>query len=255
MEDSVSRWQRLAFRAKQFDPRTIPGIVGWWDFSDPASLRQTTAGATAVTADGDVVGYALDKSGNSRPMAANNDARRPVYKVNILSGRSAVRFDGVDDALGATTHSGTASETQTWFGVFANISTAAGSRRFIARADNASLFVDNGTTPMRVAYWAFGTSTFTTPTTAIGNAIYSLTYTSASQCLVRQNGKLIVTVGTPNGSYRTSTSLFLGANSLAGANATACDCLEAMIWHVALSAAERSAVEKYLAKKYGLTLS
>jgi hypothetical protein len=242
-------------KATGFDPRSISGLIGWWDFSDATQLRQTTAGATAVTADGDVVGYALDKSGNSRPMAANNDARRPVYKVNILNGRSAVRFDGVDDALGATTHSGTASETQTWFGVFANISTSVSSRRFIARADNASLFVDNGTTPIRVAYWSFGTSTFTTPTTAIGNAVYSLTYTSASQCLVRQNGKLIVTVGTPNGSYRTATGLFLGANSLTGANATACDCLEAMIWHSALSASQRSSVEKYLAKKYGLTLS
>jgi hypothetical protein len=240
-------------KATGFDPRSISGLIGWWDFSDATQLRQTTAGATSVTADGDVVGYALDKSGNSRPMAANNDARRPVYKVNILNGRSAVRFDGVDDALGATTHSGTASETQTWFGVFANISTSAGSRRFIARADNASLFVD--TSIVRADYWSRSTITYATPATAIGNAIYSLTYTSASECLVRQNGKLIITVGTPNASYRTSTSLFIGANSLAGANPTACDCLEVLIWHSALSATQRSSVEKYLAKKYGLTLS
>jgi hypothetical protein len=197
----------------------------------------------------------MDKSGNNRPMAANNDARRPAYKVNILNGRSAVRFDGVDDALGTTTHTGTAPATQTWFGVFANISTLASSKRFIARADNASLFVDDGTTPRRAGYWSFGTSSFTTPTTAIGNAVYSLTYTSPSECLVRQNGKLIITVGTPNAAYQTSTSFFLGANSLAGANATNCDCLEALIWHVALSDAQRSSVEKNLAKKYGLTLS
>jgi hypothetical protein len=188
-------------------------------------------------------------------MAANNDARRPAYKVNILNGRSAVRFDGVDDALGATTHTGTAPATQTWFGVFANISTATGSRRFIARADNASLFVDNGTTPARADYWSRSTTTYATPTVGIGSAVYSLTYTSASECLVRQNGKLIITVGTPNAAYQTSTSLFLGANSLIGSNATACDCLEALIWHVALSDAQRSAVEKNLAKKYGLTLS
>lgn len=239
-------------KASGFNPRQIAGLIGWWDFSDLSALRQTTAGATAVTADGDVVGYASDKSGNGRNMTASADSRRPVYKPSILNGRGGVRFDGVDDVLAATTHTGTAPETQTWFGVFANISTAVGSRRFIARADNASLFVDLSSPP-RADYWSRATTTY--GGYAMGNAVYSLTYTSTAQCLVRQNGAIQITVGTPNASYRTATSLFLGANSSTGSNATACDCLEAMIYHTALSTEERLAVERYLAGKYGLTLA
>lgn len=239
-------------RASGFNPKSIAGLIGWWDFSDATQLRQTTAGATAVTADGDVVGYAADKSGNGRNMTASADARRPVYKPSILNGRGGVRFDGADDVLAATTHTGTAPETQTWFGVFANLSTAAGSRRFIARADNASLFVNNSVSPMRVDYWSFASTTY--GGYAIANAVYSATYTSAAQCIVRQNGATQITVGTPNGSYRTATSLFLGADSTTGANATACDCLEAMIYHVALTDTQRRSVERYLASKYGLTL-
>ena len=239
-------------RQTGFDPKSITGLVGWWDFSDASQLRQTTAGATAVTADGDVVGYAADKSGNGRNMTASADARRPVYKPSILNGRGGVRFDGVDDVLSAATHTGTAPETQTWFGVFANISTAAGSRRFIARADNASLFVNNTVSPFRIDYWSFASTTY--GGYAIGNAVYSLTYTSTAQAIVRQNGATQITVGTPNASYRTATSLFLGANSTTGSNATACDCLEALIYHVALTDTQRRRVEQHLASKYGLTL-
>lgn len=241
-------------RKTGFDPRSIAGLIGWWDFSDTTQLRQTTGGATAVTADGDVVGYAADKSGGGRNMTASADARRPVYKPSLLNGRGGVRFDGADDVLGATTHSGTASETQTWFGVFANISTATNSRRFFARAGDASLFVNAGLTPTTgVDYWSRITAT--NGGLAVANAIYSLTYTSTTQCIVRQNGVTQITVSTPNGSYRTQTSLFVGANSTTGANATACDCLEALIWHVALTDAQRQSVDRYLASKYGLTVS
>ena len=238
-------------RATGFNPRSIAGLIGWWDFSDATQLRQTTAGATEVNADGDVVGYAADKSGNGRNMTASADARRPVYKTSILNGRSGVRFDGVDDVLSAATHTGTAPETQTWLAVFANISTAASSRRFIARADNASLFVDLSNPP-RVDYWSRATTSYGGYT--IGNAVYSVTYTSTAQAIVRQNGATQITVGTPNASYRTATSLFVGANSTTGSNAAACDCLEALIYHVALTDTQRSSVERYLASKYGLAL-
>jgi hypothetical protein len=245
----------LVPRASGFDPRRIAGLIGWWDFSDPALLRQTTAGATAVTADGDVVGYAIDKSGNNRPMASNNDARRPTYKTNILNGRSAIRFDGADDAIGATTHSGTAPDTQTWFGVFANVSTTVNSARFFARASNASLFVNQGVSPTSVAYWSFASSASPAGNLGIPNAVFSLTYPSSAQCIVRQNGTQVLTVTTPNAAYTTNTGLIAGAATLAGGNPTACDCLEVLIWHVALSATQRSAVERYLASKYGLTLA
>lgn len=239
-------------RQTGFDPRSIAGLVGWWDFSDTTTLRQTTAGATAVTADGDVVGYAADKSGNNRNMTASADSRRPVYKPSLLKGRGGVRFDGTDDALGATTHSGTASETQTWFVVLANIATT-DQRRIFGRDGNARLFVNSGLSPTQVDYWS--RTSATNGNILMGNAIYSLTYTSTAACIVRQNGATAITVNTPNAAYRTTTTFFIGSSATTGSGGTACDCLEALIWHVALTDSQRRSVDRYLASKYGLTVS
>jgi hypothetical protein len=241
--------------ASGFDPRRIAGLIGWWDFSDATLLRQTTAGATAVTTDGDVVGYAIDKSGNNRPMASNNDSRRPVYKTNILNGKSAVRFDGIDDAIGATTHSGTAPDTQTWFGVFANFgSNTSGAARFISRTTNAALFCNAAFTPQTAAYWSFASSATPNGNVPLSNAVYSLSYTSSAQCLVRQNGLTVLDVTTPNASYTTTTAFNAGAGTINGVNPASCDCLEMLIWHVLLSDSQRLSVDRYLARKYGLTL-
>lgn len=244
-------------RQSGFNPASIAGLVGWWDFSDSTQLRQSLTGETAVAVDGDVVGWAADKSGNNRPMAANNDARRPVFKNNVLGGKSGIRFDGVNDVIGATTHSSTAPETQTWFGVFANFVTpASGSRRLFCRTENSGLYFNQtygGASPNRAEYWARASSTV--PSMAIGNAVYTLTYTSAAQCVVRQNNAILATVTTPNAEYTTATGLLIGGSTLAGGNALGVDCVEALIWHVALSDSQRRSVERYLASKYGLNLS
>jgi hypothetical protein len=61
----VSRWQRLAFRSKQFDPRTIPGIGLWLDASD----------LSTITLNGSNVSQWRDKSGAGMPAAAQSIQR------------------------------------------------------------------------------------------------------------------------------------------------------------------------------------
>jgi len=66
------------------------------------SLFQDAAGTTAVTANGDPVGLAVDKSGNEVNAAQSISASRPVYNMSP----SRLSLDKVDDALVITVPAG-----------------------------------------------------------------------------------------------------------------------------------------------------
>jgi len=74
----------------------------WYDPSDLSTLFQDAAGTTPVTADGDPVGLAVDKSGNAVNAAQSVSASRPVYNVEP----SRLSLDKVDDALVITVPAG-----------------------------------------------------------------------------------------------------------------------------------------------------
>jgi hypothetical protein len=67
----------------------------WYNPIDITTLFQDAAGTTPVTADGDPVGLAVDKSGNEVNAAQSISASRPVYNVDP----SRLSLDKVDDEL------------------------------------------------------------------------------------------------------------------------------------------------------------
>lgn len=73
-------------------------LKGWWDFSDPTTLF-TDAGTTLVSADGQAIYQASDKSGQNNHLRQATEAGRPTYKVGITNGNSVARFDGIGDSL------------------------------------------------------------------------------------------------------------------------------------------------------------
>lgn len=79
-----------------FDPTGIANCVAWFDASDSASLFQSSAGTTAVTADNDPVGYITNKAAANHA-TQSTAASRALYKTNITNGKSALLFDGSDD--------------------------------------------------------------------------------------------------------------------------------------------------------------
>lgn len=83
-----------------FAPLGVSGLVAWYDFSD-ASLLFTDAGTTPVSADGDAIYQANDKSGNGYHISQAAAGNRPLYKVATKGGRSTALFDA-NDVLAST---------------------------------------------------------------------------------------------------------------------------------------------------------
>lgn len=77
-------------------PTDIPGLQLWLDFADPTVLFTDSAGMTPVTADGDVIGRALDKSGSLNHVTQGTTANKPIYRTGIQNGLSIGRADGTD---------------------------------------------------------------------------------------------------------------------------------------------------------------
>ncbi len=73
-------------------------LKGWWDFSDASTLF-TDAGTTPVSADGQAIYQANDKSGSNLHLTQATAANRPLYKTAVANGQSVARFDGVNDVL------------------------------------------------------------------------------------------------------------------------------------------------------------
>jgi hypothetical protein len=105
-------------RASGFDPKTIPNLVSWYDASDTTTLFQNSNGTTAAAATDDPVGYWKDKFGSNNIIQATAN-NRPVLKLTGLNGRRAVYFDGVNDVLRATPSSTIGAASVSMFSVWA----------------------------------------------------------------------------------------------------------------------------------------
>lgn len=76
-------------------PLDLPGLLAWWDFTDPAVLF-TDAGTTPVASDGDLIYQANDKSGNGYHLTQPTSGKRPVHKEAQTNGRAVARFDAAN---------------------------------------------------------------------------------------------------------------------------------------------------------------
>lgn len=80
-----------------FNPSKISGLQLW--LKAGTGLFQNSNGTTAVTADGDPVGYWADQSGNSNHATMSTSSQRPTWKVAQQNGFGALKYDGTDDYL------------------------------------------------------------------------------------------------------------------------------------------------------------
>lgn len=116
MNNRLMRPRKAA--AASFDVTSLPNLVSWWDASAANSLYQTSTGTTAVTADGDPVGYWKDLYGSNHIIQSINN-NRPFFKPTGINSKKAVLFDGTNDALRATPSATIGANELTVFAVFA----------------------------------------------------------------------------------------------------------------------------------------
>lgn len=94
-----------------FSPLSLFGAGqkgGWWE-ADPAAMYQGTTTGTTAAAQGAVVGYVRDKSGNGNHATQATSSQRPLYQQT--GGKNYLAYDQTDDWLGAAFAAGTYSAT------------------------------------------------------------------------------------------------------------------------------------------------
>jgi hypothetical protein len=80
-----------------FTPASIAGLDFWIEARDLTHLFTDTGGTTPVTADGNTVALAKDKSSAARDVSAPVVGERPTYKTDLT--KPSLLFDGVGNLM------------------------------------------------------------------------------------------------------------------------------------------------------------
>lgn len=264
-----------------FSPTSVSDLVGWWDFSD-ASTLYTDSGTTLVSADGDVIGQANDKSGNGRHFRQTDNTMRGTYQTGEKAGLSVLRLDGANDYMVNTAAAsafdflhtggntvfmvikvGLVANPNTYYYLIDNM-TLAGSTG--ARRGYNIYYDDSGGRNDAYVHFIAGTGIVVLNAandrapaqTWVTNSIVSdpTNATAASRSYIRKNGTDAVNNNSSTGSTSATSATYaltVGAAGGDGANPCPCDIGEILIYSRALPDAERSAVGTYLLNKWGIS--
>ena len=252
-----------------FSPLSLSPAL-WLDASDQSTLYQDRTGASATTlvaSDADPVGTWRDKSGNARHATAASDAARPTFKTGIKNGRSVVRFDGVNDGLlGGTTQFVQTTSAFSIFIIYKLTGSAMYPTLFSTNTNQAQNFRIIESNQAQYETIGFGSQSGfalgrASGATVRGNYYISNVTYNGSGATTRSNFEIII-----DGSSKTLSSVPLGygLDSTSGfgvgmqsnsTNPMEGDMAELIIYNFSLSTSQRQKVERYLASKWGITLS
>lgn len=220
-----------------FRPTDLAGLMLWLD-------------ATAISGlvDGDPVATWSDLSGNGNHATQATAGLRPLYKTSILNGRPVVRFDGAGDYLAVFF---TLAQPEAIFLVGQWRAPSDGQTLFDGNGANTMRVLANGVTPVYRMLASGGDFTTSTPvTTGTFQVIYALF--SGSSSALRINGG---SADVGNAGFGAGGGIVLGALGDPGSLSSAVDLAEVILYNREPSNAERQRVERYLSRKYGITVS
>jgi hypothetical protein len=247
-----------------FDPRRIAGLEMWFDAADLSAMAQNSDGTTAVVATDDPVGFWRDKSGKTRHAKQTTNNNRPALKLADKNGRPGLNFDGSDDFF--LCDSGTA---------FA----AAIAILVIRRTGNPASYaaVYNHSPVSNIAGISASPQTFAVQqASGVVGRLYGL---QGSAGITRQNGTALTATNSgffnlftanllPNttdtnvisvqGNITTTVGPqfpLIGVDSFAATRVYPMRLYELLIYSVIPSTAQLQTIERYLGRKWGITVA
>jgi len=246
-------------QAGGFNPKTISGLLGWWDFSDTALMGPTSSGVGSVSNNAPVK-YVADKSGNGIHMTQSGaDSAAPTLISSGQNGRAVLGFDG-GDSLNANYTIALTGETV--FQVIRMASGAASFARGFSQSDSGEDFSTSGhyipilrnATQAAIASFAGGLNVGVQLVTT-GNMVIASSQHSGSVISNRING------GTAATSFHTLNKTFTRFSIGYGIGPTANTAFwqdricETVVYSRSLTDAERVSVTRWLGTKWGITVA
>ena len=266
-------------RATGFNPKSIAGLVGWYDASDLTTLFQNSDGTGAV-ADEDPVGYWGDKSGEGNHALQSVNNNRPLLRTGEWNGKPVADFDGSDDMLLTGVDFDFQTTKEVTICVVANV--ASGNGNFVAlKRDNGDdyltgLATDYGLADGTAMQITFGRGLGSTSAdyadgwAAVADATSPLVVAwrikpSTATLSIRVNGTE-ESISAGGGGMETQDFLSTGSGlhrAFIGARGWAADneptrwhggkIAEVLIYNASVSGAQMAQIETYLTAKWGLS--
>lgn len=229
-----------------FDPATVPGMVLWLDWSDPTAVY-VDAGSTLVSADGDLIYRARDKSGNGNHADQATSGARARYTVDVRARRPAARFDGANaTVINMTLSAGTSG---TYFFVATKRSAPGAGSDLCTRSGGVEFGAHPGYSATDYWYYpnqAGGVEVFTGATVNAWS-ILGFRHPSAASAQGYYNGVPVGAVFDPGDVITSATTFNL---ALGGDNDF--DLATVMYFNTALSPANHNAIGHFLSARFAL---
>jgi hypothetical protein len=222
-------------RATGFNPKSISGLAAWWDFNDAATVTVQT-GISSVS----------DKSGNGRSLIQSTTNNQPAWTSNIVNGRYAAVFDGVNDTLSA---SFTLVQPITVFCVARWTTPAGGNQLFDGASAGNTLRFFISSTP-QCALFA-GSQITSSNTTLNAHAVWQTVFNGSASSIIR-NG---VQIASGNSGSATPNGIYLSMFGNGFSNPTASEIAAVLIYSSSLSATQSASVRSWLGKLYGISVA
>jgi hypothetical protein len=234
-------------RQTGFNPASIAGLIAWYDAADTKTLGPTSSGVGTVSNNGPVK-YLQDKSGSGLHLTQTGaDSVAPTFLSSSQNGLPALSFDGGDQISRAS------SEAMT--GPFTLFIVAKANATGTTRACGVGPTRSIGPFATSNTQWGFfvadsGVKSFNVSATAA--SVLAITCTSGLAVVLYGNGTQAEsgTAGT-----LTPSGFSLGADQASGASTINGLIYECLSYNSVLSSSSRKAVEKYLGKKWGITVA
>ena len=225
----------------RWQPDRLGGLILWLD----AGFGVLNASGNPA-ADLDPVKDWRDRSPQSNHFGTSSSSRRPVYRTGVVNGRAVLRFDGVDDTMGAS-----ANITGAAFTIAAVFDdTGSGSaERAVCGFIQGSLYARQYATANWGVYAEVAQDIDGGVDVGATHQLCVAVARSASDIDLVTDGSLVNRTNGSGWPSRSGTTVGSEPTPLQYHNG---DIAEVVVYNRALAAGERRKLERYLGRKYGI---